>query len=146
MKKQTYKLTYSKESRNLIINAILSAPDGFLVIIQPDTRTLAQNRCQWPILSAFAKQLRWPINGAMQFISDEDYKDILTAAYRQEMTRIAQGFDGKSVVMLGHRTREFTAEEWPNWMAFLNWAAAEKGVKVPVSKKRAEEMGFSDEI
>jgi hypothetical protein len=145
MKKQTYKLG-SKESREHIINAILSAPTGFLVIIQPDTRTLQNNRCQWPILSAFAKQLRWPINGAMQFISDEDYKDILTAAYRQEMTRIAQGFDGKSVVMLGHRTREFTKEEWPEWMEFLNWAAAEKGVKVPVSKRRAEEMGFGDEI
>jgi hypothetical protein len=138
------KQTYSKESRNLIINAILSAPTGVLVIIQPDTRTLAQNRCQWQILAAFAKQLQWPINGAMQFISDEDYKDILTAAYRQEMTRIAQGFDGKSVVMLGHRTREFTKEEWPDWMAFLNWAAAEKGVKVPVSKRRAKEMGFGD--
>lgn len=143
MKKQTYKLTSSREH---IIKAILSAPDGFLVVIQTDTRTLSHNRQQWPILSAFAKQLQWPINGAMQFISDEDYKDILTAAYRQEMTRIAQGFDGKGVVMLGHRTREFTAEEWPEWMAFLNWAAAEKGVKVPVSKRRAEEMGFGDEI
>jgi hypothetical protein len=142
MKKQTYKLTSSREH---VIEAILSAPDGFLVVIQPDTRTLQNNRCQWPILSAFAKQLRWPINGAMQFISDEDYKDILTAAYRQEMTRIAQGFDGKSVVMLGHRTREFTTEEWPDWMAFLNWAAAEKGVKVPVSKKRAADMGIVDE-
>jgi hypothetical protein len=144
-KKQTYKLTDSKESRNLIINAVLNAPTGFLVVIQPDTRTLQNNRCQWPILSAFAKQLRWPINGTMQYISDEDYKDILTAAYRQEMTRIAQGFDGKSVVMLGHRTREFTKEEWPEWMEFLNWAAAEKGVKVQVSKRQAEEMGFCDE-
>jgi hypothetical protein len=143
MKKQTYKLD-SKESRNIIINAVLNAPTGFLVIIQPDTRTLQNNRQQWPILAAFAKQLQWPINGAMQFISDEDYKDILTSAYRQEITRIAQGFDGKGVVMLGHRTREFTKEEWPEWMAFLNWAAAEKGVKVPVSKKRACEFGFDE--
>ena len=141
MKKQTYKLTQSREH---IINAVLNAPAGFLVVIQPYTRTLAQNRCQWQILAAFEKQLRWPINGAMQFISAEDWKDILTAAYRQEMTRIAQGFDG-GVVMLGHRTREFTKEGWPEWMEFLNWAAAEKGVKVPVSKKRAEEMGFGDE-
>jgi hypothetical protein len=144
MKKQTYKLTDSKESRNLIINAVLNAPTGVLVIIQPDTRTLQNNRQQWPILTAFAKQLQWPINGAMQYMSADDWKDVLTAAYRQEMTRVAQGFDG-GVVMLGHRTREFTAEEWPDWMAFLNWAAAEKGVKVPVSKKRAEEMGFGDE-
>jgi hypothetical protein len=138
LKKQTYKLTQSREH---IIQAILSAPDGFLVEIKADTRTLQNNRCQWPILAAFANQLQWPINGAMQYISAEDWKDILTAAYRQEMTRVAMGFDG-GVVMLGHRTREFTKEEWPEWIAFLNWAAAEKGVKVPVSKKRAEEMGF----
>lgn len=140
MKKQTYKLTQSREH---IIKAILSAPDGFLVEIKADTRTIAQNRSQWQILAAFAKQLSWPINGAMQFISAEDWKDILTAAYRQEMTRIAQGFDG-GVVMMGHRTREFSKEEWPEWMAFLNWAAAEKGVKVPVSKRYAEEMGLGE--
>jgi hypothetical protein len=144
MKKQTFKLNDSKESREHIIKAILSADAGFLVEIKADTRTLQNNRQQWPILAAFEKQLRWPINGAMQFISAEDWKDILTAAYRQEMTRIAQGFDG-GVVMLGHRTREFTKEEWPEWIAFLNWAAAEKGVKVPVSKRYAEEMGIGDE-
>jgi hypothetical protein len=44
MKKQTYKLTDSKESREHIINAVLNAPTGFLVIIQPDTRTLQNNR------------------------------------------------------------------------------------------------------
>lgn len=142
MKKQTYKLTSSREH---IIKAILSAPEGFLVEIKADTRALSQNRQQWQILAAFAKQLRWPINGAMQYISAEDWKEILTAAWRQESARVAQGFDGKGVVMLGHRTREFTAEEWPEWMAFLNWAAAEKGVKVPVSKRRAEEIGFADE-
>jgi hypothetical protein len=29
-------------------------------------------------------------------------------------------------------------------MAFLNWAAAEKGVKVPVSKRQACEFGFDE--
>jgi hypothetical protein len=141
MKKQTYKLTQSREH---IIQAILSAPDGFLVEIKAETRNLQNNRAQWPILAAFAKQLSWPINGAMQYISAEDWKAILTAAWRQESARVAMGFGG-GVVMLGHRTREFTKEEWPEWMEFLNWAAAEKGVKVPVSKKYAEEMGIGDD-
>lgn len=128
----------------MVIKAILSAPEGFLVEIKADTRTIAQNRSQWQILAAFAKQLRWPINGAMQYISAEDWKEILTAAWRQESARVAMGFDG-GVVMLGHRTREFSKDEWPEWIAFLNWAAAEKGVKVPVSKRQAKEMGFGDE-
>jgi hypothetical protein len=143
-RKQTFKLTDSKEGRSAIVSVILSAPTGFLVEIKADTRTLQNNRQQWPILTAFANQLQWPINGAMQYISAEDWKAILTAAWRQESARVAMGFDG-GVVMLGHRTREFSKDEWPEWMEFLNWAAAEKGVKVPVSKKRAEEMGFDDE-
>jgi hypothetical protein len=139
-KKQTYKLTDSKESREHVINAVLNAPTGFLVIIQPDTRTLAQNRCQWPILSAFSSQVRWPINGELQYMSADDWKDVLTAAWKADRLRLAEGFEG-GVVMLGLRTREFKENEWDDWMAFLNWAAAEKGVKVPVSKRQAEEMG-----
>jgi hypothetical protein len=116
------------------------------VLTQPKNlaRTIAQNSGQWPILSAFSKQVKWPINGQPQYISAEDWKDILTAAYRNETVRVAQGFEG-GVVMLGLRTREFSEEEWPNWMAYLNWAAAEKGVKVSVSKRYARELGFSDE-
>jgi hypothetical protein len=136
--KQVFKLTDSSKTRAVIIEAILNAPVGRVVEIKPETRKLVQNSQQWPILNAFAEQVQWPINGAMQYILPDDWKDILTACYRGETVRVAQGFEG-GVVMLGLRTREFTAEEWPNWMAFLNWAAAEKGVKVRASK-RYEEM------
>jgi hypothetical protein len=55
MKKQTYKLD-SKESREHIINAVLNAPTGFLVIIQPDTRTLQQNALFHAVCGDVAKQ------------------------------------------------------------------------------------------
>jgi hypothetical protein len=137
--KQVFRLTDSSKTRAAIIEAILNAPVGRIVEIKPETRKLVQNSQQWPILNAFAEQVQWPINGSMVYMSPDDWKDVLTAAYKNETVRIAQGFDG-GVVMLGFRTRDFSAEEWPNWMAFLNWAAAEKGVKVRASK-RYEEMG-----
>ena len=116
--------------------------DGSKVVtIQGVTRTLAQNAVQWPILNAFSEQLVWPVNGAMVKLSGEEWKHILTAAYRQETGRIAQGLDG-GMVMLGHKTREFKKDEWPDWMAFLESVAADRGVKVPMSKRQYESMGY----
>lgn len=109
---------------------------SMIVTIQKVTRTLAHNAVQWPILNAFSDQLQWPVNGAMCKLTGEEWKDILTAAYRQETGRIAQGLDG-GMVMLGHKTREFKAAEWSDWLEFLNSVAADRDVKIPVSKSQA---------
>jgi len=114
---------------------------SMMVTIQKVTRTLAHNAVQWPILNAFSEQLLWPVNGAMVKLSGDEWKDILTAAYRQETGRIAQGLEG-GMVMLGHKTREFKKDEWPDWMAFLESVAADRGVKVPMSKRQYESMGY----
>ena len=99
-------------------------------------RTAAHNAVQWPILNAFADQLLWPVNGQMVKLTGEEWKDILTAAYRQEVPRVAMGLNG-GVVMLGYRTRDFKRSEWGEWMEFLQSVAAERGVKIPVSKREA---------
>ena len=119
----------------------LPTDKSMMVTIQKVTRTLAHNAVQWPILNAFSEQLLWPVNGAMVKLSGDEWKDILTAAYRQETTRIAQGLDG-GMVMLGHKTREFKKDEWPEWMAFLESVAADRGVKVPMPKRQYEAMGY----
>jgi hypothetical protein len=106
------------------------------VTVQPETRTLACNRAQWPILNAIADQLLWPVNGAMTKLTGEEFKHILTAAYRNETARVAQGLDG-GMVLIGHRTREFKREEWGEWMAFLEFVAADRGVKIPMPKNQA---------
>jgi len=107
-----------------------------MITIEPETRTLANNRAQWPILNAFADQLLWPVNGAMTKLSGEEWKHILTAAYRQETARVAMGLDG-GMVLLGHRTREFKRGEWSDWMEFLNSVAADRDVKIPMNKGEA---------
>ena len=117
---------------------LLDLSKPVVVTIEPETRTLQNNKAQWPILNAIADQVPWQVNGAMCKISGEEFKQILTAAYRNETVRIAQGLDG-GVVFLGHRTREFKRAEWPEWLEYLNWFAAEKGVKVPMSKSQAEQ-------
>jgi len=106
------------------------------IYIEPETRTLANNRQQWPLLNAIADQLLWPVNGAMSKLSAEEFKQILTTAYRNETVRVAQGVDG-GLVMLGHRTREFKRSEWQEWQTYLEWFCADRDVKIPMSKSQA---------
>ena len=139
--KVTFKINPRTKLYALMAVNDLAEDESMIVTIQKVTRTLAHNAVQWPILNAFSDQLQWSVNGAMCKLSGEEWKDILTAAYRQETGRIAQGLDG-GMVMLGHKTREFKAAEWSDWMAFLESVAADRGVKVPMSKQRCEAMGY----
>jgi len=141
--KRVFKID-SDQAKYYAVQAIKSITDYTKpqqMTIEPETRKLTQNSAQWPILNAIADQVQWPINGMLQTITGEDFKQILTAAWRKEQVRVAQGVDG-GVVLLGHRTREFKAAEWGEWMEFLHWFASEKGVKIPVSKKEAESWGI----
>ena len=123
-------------ARDAAIRAIQSAPDGYAVIVQERNRTLDQNAAQWPILEAFSKQLQWPVNGRMVNMTKEEWKDVLTAAFRNETARLAMGLDG-GVVMLGQRTREFGKKEFSEWLEFLHATAADRGVMVYPEERAA---------
>ena len=119
----------------------LPTDSSMVVTIQKKTRTLAHNAVQWPILNAFASQLLWPVNGQMVKLEAEEWKDILTAAYKEETVRLAMGLNG-GMVMLGKKTREFKVAEWPEWMAFLESVAADRGIKIPLSKRQCAALGY----
>lgn len=108
-----------------------------VVTVEKETRTLEQNRAQWPILQAFSDQLLWPVNGQMVKMEPEDWKDVLTAAFRQEVPRVAMGLTG-GVVMLGQRTSKFKRDEFNEWLEFLNAIAVDRGVKIPAPKHQYE--------
>ena len=116
-------------SRQRAIEAIRNAPDGFAVTVAEPTRGLAQNAAQWPILQAFANQLQWPVNGAMVSMSADEWKDVLSAAFRRETVRVAMGLDG-GMVMLGMRTREMSKSEFSEWLDFLHATAAKRGINL----------------
>jgi hypothetical protein len=126
--KQHFKLVHSA-ARQRAMEAVLNAPDGWVVVVQEPNRSLDQNAAQWPILAAFADQLEWPINGAMVRMMPDEWKDVLTAAFRGETVRLAQGLNG-GVVMLGQRTSKFRKREFSDWLEFLHSIAAERGVEV----------------
>ena len=121
-----FRLVHAEARRNAL-EAVRTAPDGHVVQVKPATRSLEQNAAQWPILEAFSQQLQWPVNGRMQHITADEFKDVLTAAFRRETVRLAMGLDG-GVVMLGQRTSRFSKSEFSDWLDFLHATAADRGV------------------
>lgn len=117
------------EARKRAAQYIAEAPEGYRVTVAPAKRSNDQNAAQWPILEAFSRQLQWPVNGAMTWMTREEWKDVLTAAFKQEKARLAMGLDG-GVVMLGQRTSKFSKEKFSEWLDFLNATAALRGVEL----------------
>ena len=129
MEKRVFFLAHDVARRSAI-ECVAAAPAGYRVEIREPSRSLDQNAAQWPYLQAFADQVQWPINGVMTTLSPDDWKDILTAAYRADAVRVAPSFDGRGMVMLGQRTSRFGKKEFSDWLEFLKAAASERGVVV----------------
>ena len=128
MSKQTFVLVH-ETARKRALAAVETAPDGFVTIVCEQTRNLDQNAAQWPILQAFSDQLVWPVNGKMTELTPDEWKDLLTAAFRRETVRVAMGLDG-GMVMLGARTSKFSKKEFSEWLEFLHATAADRGVEL----------------
>ena len=128
MDKRQFNLVHN-EARANALQAVKDAPDGYRVTVEPPKRSLDQNAAQWPILEAFSRQLDWPVNGSMVKMTADEWKDVLTAAFKRETVRMAMGLDG-GVVMLGMRTSKMAKAEFSEWLEFLHATAALKGVIV----------------
>ena len=109
----------------------LQAGQHWILSIKPETRTQAQNRLMWPLLTVFANELLWPVNGRMVKMDADDWKDVLSAAFKGESVRLAMGLNG-GVVLLGQRTSKFSKAEFSDWIEFLYATAADRGEKLPV--------------
>lgn len=117
------------EARRRAMACVADAPDGFVVTVQEPGRSLDQNAAQWPILEAFSRQLKWPVNGEMVTLTAEEFKDVLTAAFQGETVRLAMGLNG-GVVMLGLRTSRMGKRRFSEWLEFIHATAALRGVVV----------------
>ena len=108
----------------------LQAGHRWILIVRPETRTEAQNRLMWPQLQAFSDQLVWPVNGRMEKLTPDEWKDLLTAAFNSETLRLAMGLNG-GTVMLGQRTSKFSKKKFSEFIEFLYATAADRDVKLP---------------
>ena len=116
-------------ARRRAIDAVTQAPPGYVVTVKEPSRSLDQNAALWPILTEFSEQLLWPVNGRMVKMVPDEWKDVLSAAFRGEQARLAAGLDG-GVVMLGLRTSKMGKREFAEFIDFLGAVAADRGVEL----------------
>ena len=128
MTKQVFILSHPT-ARQRAQQAVQNAPEGHVMTLAEPTRNLEQNAAQWPILQAFSDCLVWPVNGRMETLTPDEWKDILTAAFRRESTRVAMGLDG-GMVMLGARTSTMSKREFSEWLEFLHATAIDRGIEL----------------
>jgi hypothetical protein len=121
-----------QQARRGAAQAVAEAPNGWKVTVEPPKRNLDQNALLWVLLTAFAEQLEWPVNGRMERLSPDEWKDILSAAYRQESQRVASGLNG-GMVMLGIRTSHMSRREFAEFIEFIYSVAADRGVHLDES-------------
>ena len=126
--KKVYIMAHA-QARTLAQQAVKDAPEGYAVTISEPTRNLEQNSAQWPLLQAFADQLQWPINGRLEWLTPDEWKDVLTCAFKRESVRVAMGLDG-GMVMLGSRTSKFSKAQFSDWLEFLHATAADRDIDV----------------
>lgn len=106
----------------------LAAEHAVEVIVRPvkSRRTLEQNAKLWAMLGDIARQVPWAVNGVMQHLEAEDWKNIMTATVRQEV-RMAAGING-GFVLLGVSTRRMTVAELGELIEFMYAFGADRGV------------------
>lgn len=127
------------EARRRAMACVAEAPDGYAVTVAEPTRTLEQNAAQWPYLAGFAQQVTWPVNGERVKMDEDEWKDVLTAAFQGETVRLAMGLNG-GVVMLGLRTSQMGKRRFSEWMEFLIATAAMRGVTPVYKTPRRDEV------
>ena len=126
MSKRIYRLVHEQARKNAARDC-LAAPEGWIVTVSEPNRSLEQNAAQWPYLEAFAKQKQLCINGEMQWVTSDDWKDVLTGCWNGEMRMAA--FDGK-VIMLPQRTSKMGKKAFSTWIEFLIAMSVTSGVVV----------------
>lgn len=118
--KFAYRLVHDT-ARRLAAAQCINAPDGWVVRIEPPSRTLDQNSLLWPVLGEISKHVEW----YGQKLTDEEWKDMLTAALKKE--KVVPGINGGFVV-LGQRTSKMGKKEFSELLEFAFAFGAQHGV------------------
>jgi hypothetical protein len=104
------------------VKPLLIAGHRMEIVAKAGTRSSAQNRRMWAMLTDLSEQVVW--HG--QKLDPTDWKTMCTAALKKQ--RVVPGIDGGFVVM-GDSTREMTIGEMSDLMEFLSAFGIEHGVQ-----------------
>ena len=112
----------SPRVRDNALEAVRSAPDGYLVQVREPKRTDAQNRLLWQALTDVSDQVEW----YGQRLAKEDWKDMFTASLRK--SRVVPGIDVGSFVVTGLHTSKMSKAELSELLELIFAFGSERGV------------------
>lgn len=109
-------------NRGNVLQAIKEAPEGYVVEIKEQTRSLEQNALLWALLRDVAKQVKW----YDRRLNVHDWKAMFTASLKK--SDVVPGLDGGFVV-LGQSTSKMTKKEFSDLCELIYSFGAEHGVE-----------------
>lgn len=105
-----------------LLKASLMAGRRMIVKVEPETRSLLQNRRLWAMLTDISKQVDW----YGKKLSPTDWKNVFTASLTK--LDVIPGLDG-NLVVLGKSTSKMTKAEMTELQELMAAFGAEQGVK-----------------
>ncbi len=108
-------------ARKAACDAVMSAPDGWMVRVSLPTRSLDQNAKLWPMLTDVSMQVDW--YGTK--LTPDEWKDVFTASLKR--AKVVPGLDGGFVV-LGQRTSQMPKDEFSELIELIYSFGADKSV------------------
>lgn len=109
-------------ARRNAAQACMDAPEGFVVRLSEETRSLDQNAKLWPMLTDISRQVNW----YGQHLVEEEWKDVFTAALKKQ--KVVPGLDGGFVVC-GQRTSKMGKREFSELIELIYAFGAQQNVK-----------------
>ena len=108
-------------SRSNVLEAIKTAPEGYMVEVKEPNRTLEQNALLWALLRDVARQVKW----YDRRLTTHDWKAMFTASLKK--SDVVPGIDGGFVV-LGQSTSKMSKKEFSDLCELIYSFGAEHGV------------------
>lgn len=111
-------------ARQRAAQAILDAPQGYVVKITPPTRSLESNAAMWAALNEISAQVVW--HGRK--LDSESWKNIFTSSLKRQ--DVVPNLDGTGFVVMGLSTSKMTKQEMSDLLELIASFAAQQGVKL----------------
>lgn len=121
MNKQYFILAHDT-ARQMAIQAIKNAPDGWIVEVKERTRSIDQNSLLWALLTDVSRQVEW----YGRKLAPEDWKHVFSSALRKQ--DVVPNIEGNGFVVLGQSTSKMGKREFSDLVELIYSFGAERNV------------------
>lgn len=121
MNKQYFILAH-ETARQMAIQAIRNAPDGWIVEVKERTRSIDQNSLLWALLTDVSRQVEW----YGRKLAPEDWKHVFSSALRKQ--DVVPNIEGNGFVVLGQSTSKMGKREFSDLVELIYSFGAERNV------------------